>query len=99
MYNEFLNRKVKVIIDRPIGSKHPKYDFIYPINYGYIPNTKADDGKEIDAYILGENSPLKEYEGMVIAVVCRKNDNENKLVVSNKQYSIDEIKSFIYFQD
>ncbi|WP_088103086.1 inorganic diphosphatase [Halalkalibacter urbisdiaboli] len=55
-----------------MGSKHLKYNFSYPINYGYIPNTKAEDGEEIDAYILGENKPLFEYEGTVIAVVNRK---------------------------
>ena len=35
----YLNKIVKVKIDRPLGSKHPKYNFIYPVNYGYIPNT------------------------------------------------------------
>jgi len=37
---EFLNKEVKVIIDRPLGSKHPKFAFEYPINYGYIPYKK-----------------------------------------------------------
>ena len=35
-----LGKIVTVKIDRPIGSSHPKYtDMIYPVNYGYIPNT------------------------------------------------------------
>lgn len=29
-----------------MGSKHPKWNFIYPINYGYIPNTLSDYGEE-----------------------------------------------------
>ena len=34
----FLGQKVNVIIDRPLGSKHPKHGFTYEVNYGYIPN-------------------------------------------------------------
>lgn len=32
-----IGKTVTVIIDRPLGSYHPKYkDTYYPINYGYI---------------------------------------------------------------
>lgn len=100
MYKDFLHKKVKVIVDRPLGSKHPKYNnFIYPVNYGYIPNTLAGDGEEIDAYILGEDIPLSEYEGQVIAIIHRKNDNEDKLVVSKRSFTIDEIKTSLHFQE
>ena len=35
---------VKVIVDRPLGSVHPKHkDILYPINYGYIPGVMAPD--------------------------------------------------------
>ena len=40
----YLNTKVKVIMDRKMGSSHPKYGFIYPVNYGYVPNTISGDG-------------------------------------------------------
>ena len=50
---EFLNKKVTVKMDRPMGSKHPKHGFIYPVNYGYIPNTLSGDFEELDAYVLG----------------------------------------------
>ena len=36
---DFLDKIVTVKTDRPIGAKHPKHGFIYPINYGYIPDT------------------------------------------------------------
>ena len=49
----FLGQKVNVVIDRPLGSKHPKHGFIYEVNYGYIPNTKSSDGEEQDVYVLG----------------------------------------------
>lgn len=56
---EFLNKKVTVKMDRPMGSKHPKHGFIYPVNYGYIPNTLSGDGEELDAYVLGVFEPLQ----------------------------------------
>nr|WP_243116485.1 hypothetical protein [Fonticella tunisiensis] len=43
----------------------------------------SEDGEEVDAYIIGEFQPLKEFEGVVIAIIHRKNDIEDKLVVSN----------------
>jgi len=33
----FLGKEIEVIIDRPLGSKHPKHGFKYETNYGYIP--------------------------------------------------------------
>ena len=51
---------VKIIVDRPIGSHHPKHkDIIYPVNYGYIPGIVAADGEEQDAYILGVDEPIR----------------------------------------
>ena len=43
LMQKFLNQNLEVIIDRPLGSKHPKFKFEYPINYGYIPNTLSGD--------------------------------------------------------
>lgn len=45
-----IGKTVTVIIDRPLGSYHPKYkDTYYPINYGYIEGIVAQDGEEQDA--------------------------------------------------
>ena len=53
-----LGNIVKVIVDRPLGSYHPKHkDIFYPINYGYIEGIIAPDGEEQDAYILGVDVP------------------------------------------
>jgi inorganic pyrophosphatase len=73
----------------------------YPLNYGYIPNTITGDGKEVDAYIIGEFQPLKEFEGVVIAIICRKNDVEDKLVVSKHphKYSKEQIEALVEFQE
>ena len=42
----YIGKLVEVKIDRPMGSKHPKYGFIYPVNYGYVPNTISGDGDD-----------------------------------------------------
>ena len=52
-YRFYLNKEVLVKVDRKLGEKHPNFDFIYPVNYGYIPNTLSKDSEEIDTYILG----------------------------------------------
>ena len=95
------NSKVKVIIDRPMGSRHPEHGFIYPVNYGYIPGTLAEDGEEIDAYVLGEFEPLDDFEGVVIGIIVRNDDNENKFVVSRhaNRYGADEIRALTEFQE
>lgn len=78
---KYLGENVTIKIDRPIGSKHPKHDFIYEANYGFVPDTKATDGEEIDAYLLGVNTPVDEFTGKCIAVIHRLNDEDDKLVI------------------
>ena len=40
---------LKIKIDRPFGTEHPKHGFIYPVNYGYVPNTISGEGEELEA--------------------------------------------------
>ncbi len=93
---------VTVIVDRPIGSYHPKYkEMYYPINYGYVEGITAPDGEEQDAYILGVNIPVKEYTGKIIAIIHRYNDIEEKWVIApeNMNFTIEEIKEQVDFQE
>ena len=70
---------VKVTVDRPLGSYHPKHrDIYYPINYGYVKGVLAQDGEEQDAYILGVNQAVDEFTGKIIAIIHRINDIEDK---------------------
>ena len=47
-----IGKTVKVIVDRPLGSLHPKYkNMQYPINYGYIEGVIGGDKEEQDAYL------------------------------------------------
>ena len=97
----YLGKLVKITMDRPLGSKHPKHNFIYSLNYGFIPNTISGDGEEIDAYIIGEFDPLETYEGYVVAIIKRKNDIEDKLVVCKdlNKYNKEQIRALVEFQE
>lgn len=98
---DFLNNMVTVQIDRPMGSKHPKHGFVYPVNYGYIPNTKSGDNEELDAYVLGVYEPLNTFNGRCIAVIHRLNDNDDKLIIvpENTCFSNEQIKVLTDFQE
>jgi inorganic pyrophosphatase len=93
---------VKVTVDRPLGSYHPKHkNMYYPINYGYIEGVIAPDGEEQDAYILGVDVPVKEFVGKIIAVIHRNNDVEEKWVVApeDTSFTVDEIMEQVRFQE
>ena len=98
---DYIGKIVNVKMDRPFGSKHPKHGFIYPVNYGYIPNTTSGDGEELDAYVLGVHEPLDTFKGKVIAVIVRLDDNDDKLVVvpKDKNYTDDQIVALTEFQE
>ena len=93
---------VKVTVDRPLGSYHPKHkDIYYPINYGYIKGIIAPDGEEQDAYILGVNEPVKEFVGKIIAIIHRKDDIEEKWIVAPEgiTFTKEEIMQQVHFQE
>lgn len=97
-----IGKIVKVVVDRPLGTYHPKYtDIFYSVNYGYVPDVFALDGEEQDAYILGVDAPIKEFTGKIIAIIHRTNDIEDKLVVApeNINFSKEEIMSKVAFQE
>jgi inorganic pyrophosphatase len=98
---KYLNQIVNIKIDRPLGSKHPKHGFIYPVNYGYIPNTISGDDEELDAYILGIYEPVEEFTGICIAIIHRTNDDDDKLIIvpENKDFTDSEIRALTNFQE
>ncbi len=97
----YLNKEVEVIIDRPLGSRHPKHNFMYMVNYGYIPNTISGDNEELDAYILGVFEPIEKFNGKVIAYIHRTNDDDDKLIVvpKDKNYTNEQIEALTEFQE
>ena len=98
---DFLGKIVTVKMDRPLGTTHPKHEFIYEVNYGFVPNTISGDGEELDAYVLGEHKKLEEFEGRVVAVIHRTNDDDDKLVVmqDGRNYTDDQIEALLEFQE
>lgn len=104
MFENYLGKIVSVKIDRPLGSLHPKFKNLkYLVNYGFIPNTLANDNEEIDAYVLRVNKKLKTFKGVVVAIIKRKDDIEDKLVVmpqnNFENVTEQEIRKFTYFQE
>jgi inorganic pyrophosphatase len=103
----WLGRCVTVRIDRPLGSRHPKWGFLYPVNYGYVPGVIAPDGEELDAYVLGlkeslgVEEPVVEFTGRCIAIVHRLDDDDDKLVVVPQGITLtdDEICAQTRFQE
>ncbi len=97
----FLNKIVTVKIDRPMGSKHPKHGFIYPVNYGYVPDTISGDGEELDCYVLGIHEPIIEFTGRCIAIIHRTNDDDDKLIITeeNRNFTDEEIRVLTEFQE
>lgn len=97
----FLNNDVKIKIDRPLGSLHPKWNFRYEINYGYVPGVISGDMEELDAYVLGVDEPIDEMTGICIAIIHRLNEDDDKLIVvpNGKTFTNDEIIEKTKFQE
>ncbi|EKD52647.1 MAG: Inorganic pyrophosphatase [uncultured bacterium] len=96
-----LGKKVKIKIDRQLGSKHPKWGFNYDVNYGYIEGIIAPDGEELDAYLLKVDRPVEEFEGIVVAIVHRTDNDDDKIVVipEGENVTDEEIESLTQFQE
>lgn len=98
----FLGKIVEVKIDRAKGTKHPKHDFYYDSNYGFIPNTLSPDGEELDAYVLDIDEAIESFEGKCVAIIHRTNDDDDKLIVVPKEQddiSDEEIRRQTNFQE
>lgn len=97
-----LGRNVTVKVDRPLGSTHPNHpDMVYPVNYGYVPGVIGGDGEEQDAYVLGVDVPLETFTGVVVAVIHRLDDVEDKWVVApeGSTFTAEEIRRAVWFQE
>ena len=103
LVKSYLGKIVDIKIDRPIGYIHKKekYDLVYNINYGYIPNVLGGDGEELDVYLMGIDEPLCEYTCRIIGIVYRENDVEDKLIAApvDKVFYQNDIKEAINFQE
>ena len=69
--------------------------------YGFVPDTIAPDGEELDAYLLGVDIPVETFTGQCTAIIHRTNDDDDKLIVvpEGKDFSDDEIRTLTHFQE
>lgn len=84
LIRRYLGKQVLVEIDRPLGFHHVTkgIHLDYTVNYGFLPGVIGGDGEEQDVYVLGVAEPLRVFEGRIIGVVRRKDDNEDKFIAA-----------------
>lgn len=76
--------QAELVIDRPKGSRHPRYpQIVYPLNYGYLKSTASMDGGGIDVWI--GTAPGKTVGGIVCTVDLLKRDAEIKVLLGCTQ--------------
>ncbi len=70
----------EVVIDRPKGSCHPRFtDIVYPLDYGYLADTRAMDGGGVDVW--RGSLPEPRVTAAVATVDTMKRDAEVKLLL------------------
>ena len=98
-----LGQRVHIVIDRPIGFVHRTgpYEMVYPVNYGFLPGVPGGDGEEQDAYLLGVDHPVAEADAVVIGVVRRLNDTEDKLIAAPEgmAFTVAQMEAAVHFQE
>jgi len=76
---EKLISESNIIIDRPKGSRHPKYpSVIYPVDYGYLENTMSMDGGGIDIWKGTDGDTV---DAVICTVDLLKKDSEIKILI------------------
>ena len=69
----------EVVIDRPKGSRHPRYpDIVYQVDYGYLKGTTSMDGGGIDVWKGTRENPMVDAVMCIVDLV--KRDSEIKLL-------------------
>ena len=98
---QYIGQRLVVTIDRPLGSLHPKWNFEYLVNYGYISGIISGDGEELDAYVLGVSEPVESFEGVCMAVIRRAEEDDDKLIVvpEGMEFSDEQIRQQTAFQE
>jgi inorganic pyrophosphatase len=75
-----LVREHPIVIDRPRGSRHPRYpQVVYPLDYGYLDGTTAIDGGGVDCWRGSLAEPI--VTGAIVTVDVVKADCEIKWLI------------------
>lgn len=85
-----LINKCEIVIDRPLGSVHPRYsNLIYPVSYGYLKGTKSMDGGGIDVWVGTRADRV--LDAVICIVDLVKQDSEIKLLLGCTEAEKDAI--------
>ena len=91
---EKLVRENEIIIDRPKGTRHPKYhDMIYIADYGYVKGTQSMDKGGIDIFMGSD--PNKTIDSIICTVDVVKKDSEIKILMGCTRDEKTEIYKFL----
>lgn len=92
---------VKYELDKETGlikvDRYMRSAVYYPENYGYYPNTLADDGDPLDAFVLGPTlypGSLVEARTVGVIYMVDDGDNDEKIItVPKKHHGYDNVES------
>ena len=83
----------KIILDRPKGTRHPKYpNLVFPLDYGYLENTTGGDGQGIDVW--SGTAGHRRLTAVACTVDMKKRDAEIKLIIGCTEAEIAVIEDF-----
>ena len=81
------------VINRPQGSRHPRYPkILYPLDYGYLEGTQSADGSGIDIWVGSQSS--HHLCGIICTFDTLKLDAEIKLLIGCSSANIRTILDF-----
>jgi len=84
----------EIVIDRPKGSHHPHFpSIVYPVDYGYLANTRSMDGGGIDVW-AGSLDRTK-VVGIICTVDLQKRDSEIKVLLGCTAEETDKAHRFL----
>ena len=83
----------RVVIDRPANSPHPASpEHIYPLDYGYLEDTRSNDGEGVDVWV--GTLPVRRAVGVVCTVDGLKGEVEIKLLLGCSPAEIATVHDF-----
>lgn len=87
-----------IVIDRPKQSRHPVMaHIVYPVDYGYLRDTRSPDGEGIDIWV--GSKPEKSVQGILCTVDSWKRDSEIKILYGCTEEEIEAIYGFTNARD
>lgn len=96
-----LGKYVKVRVTKPYGSTDENFGFTYDLNVGEVQfKTQNNKGPQL-AYIMGINHPVRNFDGRVVAIIKRYNDQGTMWVVApkSKRFIVNDVKKAIAFAE